>query len=53
MTLRSYRRRVPKAIYCLATTPSKALGAIILQLHALFYRGRVELPKEMRQRVNR
>lgn len=37
----------------LATTPSEALGAIVLQLHALFHRGRADRPRDMRQRVER
>jgi len=37
----------------LASTPSEALGAIILQLHALFHRGRADRPRDMRQRVER
>lgn len=37
----------------LAATPSEALGAIILQLHALFHRGRADRPRDMRQRVER
>jgi len=37
----------------LARTPSEALGAIILQLHALFHRDRADRPKDMRQQVER
>lgn len=37
----------------LAATPSEALGAIILQLHALFHRDREDRPRDMRQRVER
>jgi hypothetical protein len=37
----------------LAATPSEALGAIILQLHTLFHRGRADRPRDMRQRVER
>lgn len=37
----------------LAATPSEGLGAIILQLHALFNRDRADRPKDMRQRVER
>lgn len=37
----------------LAVTPSGELGAIILQLHALFHRGRVDRPRDTRQRVER
>jgi hypothetical protein len=37
----------------LATTPSEALGAIILQLHSLFHRGRTDRPRDIRQRVER
>jgi len=37
----------------LAATPSEALGAIILQLHALFRRDRADRPRDMRQRVER
>lgn len=37
----------------LAATPSEGLGAIILQLHALFHVDRAERPKDMRQRVER
>lgn len=35
----------------LARTPSETLGAIILQLHALFQRGRADRPKNMRHQV--
>ncbi|MYM92327.1 ankyrin repeat domain-containing protein [Duganella vulcania] len=35
----------------LARTPSEALGAIVLHLHALFHCDRADRPKEMRQQV--
>jgi len=37
----------------LAATPSEAVGAIILQLHALFHRDRADRPRDMRQQVER
>lgn len=37
----------------LARTPSEELGAIILQLYALFNRDRADRPKNMRQQVER